>query len=92
MDSSIFWDFDHDDAFTITGNIPFHEAGLLKLNCDKALSYLKWQANLEYKDTIKYTSEWYYDYYQNSLMFDKTLNQISEYENYAKGRNLKWTE
>jgi CDP-glucose 4,6-dehydratase len=91
MDSSIFWDFDHDDAFTITGNTPFHEAGLLKLNCDKALSYLKWQANLEYKDTIKYTSEWYYDYYQSSLMFDKTLSQISEYENYAKGKNLKWT-
>jgi len=64
---------------------------LLKLNCDKALFHLKWQANLEYKDTIKFTSEWYYDFYQKGLMFNKTLSQISEYENSAKAKNLKWT-
>jgi len=91
VDSSKFWNFDHDDAFTITGNIQFHEAELLKLNCDKALFHLKWQANLEYKDTIKFTSEWYYDFYQKGLMFNKTLSQISEYENSAKAKNLKWT-
>lgn len=92
VDSSKYWNFDQDDAFTITDNIPFHEAGLLKLNCDKALSYLKWQANLDYEDTIKFTSEWYYDYYKQNLMFNKTLSQISEYENSAKAKNLKWTE
>jgi CDP-glucose 4,6-dehydratase len=92
IDSSKYWNFDHnDDAFTITDNILFHEAGLLKLNCDKALSHLKWQANLEYKDTIKFTSEWYYNYYQKDLMFNKTLSQINEYENSAKAKNLKWT-
>jgi CDP-glucose 4,6-dehydratase len=92
VDSSKYWNFDHDDdAFTITDNISFHEAGLLKLNCDKALSHLKWQANLEYKDTIKFTSEWYYDYYQKDLMFNKTLSQINEYENSAKAKSLKWT-
>jgi CDP-glucose 4,6-dehydratase len=40
------------DAYEVTANIPFHEAGLLKLNCDKALGYLNWQATLDYKDTI----------------------------------------
>ena len=93
-DLSKYWHFkDIDDAFTITDNIPFHEAGLLKLNCDKALFYLKWQANLDYKDTIRYTSEWYYDFYkkENSI-YNKTINQIEEYERMAKQKSLKWSE
>ena len=92
-DLSKYWHFDNvSDAFTITDNIPFHEAGLLKLNCDKALTLLKWQATLNYKDTIKFTSEWYYDHYQdNEDMIAKTIQQISEYENIAKSKSLKWT-
>ena len=94
VDLSAYWDFeDINDAYKVTGNVPFHEAGLLKLNCDKALFYLKWQANLEYKDTIKVTSEWYYDFYKTDKnILDKTLEQISEYENMAKNKGLKWTE
>ncbi|MEN4044807.1 CDP-glucose 4,6-dehydratase [Sulfurimonas sp. NWX367] len=93
-DLSQYWHFTNaKDAFTITGNIPFHEAGLLKLNCDKALFYLKWQANLEYKDTIRFTSEWYYDFYNNNNnILEKTLEQINEYESMAKTRGLQWTE
>lgn len=94
IDLSKYWDFkDVNDAYKVTGNIPFHEAGLLKLNCDKALFYLKWQSNLEYTDTIKFTSEWYYDFYKSKKnMLDKTLEQILEYENMAKKKGLKWTE
>lgn len=93
-DLSHFWHFEHsDDAFTVTDNIPFHEAGLLKLNCDKALFYLKWQATMTYTQTIKFTSEWYYDFYHNtSNMYQKTINQISEYEALAKENNKAWTE
>jgi CDP-glucose 4,6-dehydratase len=92
-DLSKYWHFDNvSDAFAITDNIPFHEAGLLKLNCDKVLALLKWQATLDYKDTIKFTSEWYYDHYQNNEdMMAKTIQQISEYENIAKSKSLKWT-
>lgn len=94
IDLSKYWDFkDVNDAYKVTGNIPFHEAGLLKLNCDKALFYLKWQANLEYKDTIKFTSEWYFDFYKTDAnILDKTIEQITEYENMAKEKGLKWTE
>ena len=93
-DLSKYWDFQNvDDAFTITDNIPFHEAGLLKLNCDKALFYFKWQANMGYKDTIKFTSEWYYNFYKSDKnILDKTLSQISEYEYMAKEKGLVWTE
>ena len=69
-----------------------HEAGLLKLNCDKALALLKWQAALDYQDTIKFTSEWYYDHYKNNGdMMTKTIKQIGEYEEIAKSKSLKWT-
>ena len=93
-DLSVYWHFSNvDDAYKVTGNIPFHEAGLLKLNCDKALFHFQWQANMEYKDTIKFTSEWYYDFYKiDNCILDKTLEQITEYENMAKEKGLKWTE
>ena len=74
-------------------NMNLHEAALLKLNCDKALGHLSWQATLDYKDTIRFTSEWYYDFYKKDIsIFDKTLEQISEYENMAKQKELHWTE
>jgi CDP-glucose 4,6-dehydratase len=94
IDLSKYWDFkDVNDAYEVTDNIPFHEAGLLKLNCDKALFHMKWQANMEYKDTIRFTSEWYFDFYKSDKNIqDKTLEQISEYENMAKQKGLKWTE
>jgi CDP-glucose 4,6-dehydratase len=93
-DLSKYWNFNNmDNVFNITDNIPFHEAGLLKLNCDKALYYLNWQSNLSYHDNIRFTSEWYYDFYINKIdMHNKTLDQIYEYESIAKGKRLAWTE
>jgi len=94
-DLSTSWHFDKvDDAFKVTDNIPFHEAGLLKLNCDKALAYLKWQATLAYSATISFTSEWYYSFYKEdgADMYGKTIAQIDKYEGLAKGNRLQWTE
>jgi len=93
IDLSKYWHFDAiEQAYRVTGNIPFHEAGLLKLNCDKALFYLKWQATLAYRETIAFTSEWYYDFYKSDKsMLDKTLAQINEYELNAKSKGLLWT-
>ncbi|PLA75550.1 CDP-glucose 4,6-dehydratase [Hydrogenovibrio sp. SC-1] len=93
-DLSQYWDIKNPDAaFKITDNIPFHEAGLLKLNCDKALFSLKWQATLDYSDTIRFTSEWYYDFYKNENdIYLKTIAQINEYQSIAKRKGLIWTE
>jgi CDP-glucose 4,6-dehydratase len=94
IDLSKYWNFeDQNDSYKVTGNISFYEAEILKLNCDKALSYLEWQANLNYKDTIKYTSEWYYEFYNTDKnILEKTLEQIKHYENIAKQKGLKWME
>jgi CDP-glucose 4,6-dehydratase len=88
-----YWNFARaEDAYKITGNIPFHEAGLLKLSCDKALFHLKWEPNLDYAETIKTVSEWYYTYYREKKdMYAYTLDQISGYERIASERNRVWT-
>jgi CDP-glucose 4,6-dehydratase len=94
IDLSRYWNFKNiDKAFSVTDNIPFHEAGLLKLNCDKALFYLKWHSNLEYIDTIRFVSEWYYNYYKKDVnIYTKTIKQIDEYESMAEKKGLKWME
>jgi len=93
-DLSVSWHFDKlEDAFTVTDNIPFHEAGLLKLNCDKALASLKWQATMLYADTIQFTSQWYYSFYKktDSNMYEETMSQIEAYEELAKSHKALWT-
>lgn len=91
-DLSRYWNFDSpEQAYRITADIPFHEAGLLKLNCDKALFYLKWESNLEYADCVKFVSEWYYSFYHSADAFDMTFQQIEQYELKASLRSLVWT-
>ena len=93
-DLSTYWNFKNvDEAFSVTDNIPFHEAGLLKLSCDKALFYLKWLPTLDYDKLIEFTSTWYYNFYNNKIdMFKFTNNQIKEYEEIAKKKDIEWTK
>ena len=69
-----------------------HEAGLLKLNCDKALANLNWSPTLHFQETVKMTIEWYQTYYQSApgLMFDMTNTQIDEYVALAKKQGASW--
>lgn len=92
-DLSISWHFENmDAAYEITDNIKFHEAGLLKLNCDKALYNLKWLPALDYDQLISFTGSWYYKFYNtDENLFDLTMNQINEYENIAKAKGIKWS-
>ena len=84
---------DKNNVYKIRNDVTFNEAKLLKLNCDKALFHLKWKANLNYKDTVKFTSEWYYDFYKSDKkILGKTLQQILDFEKIAKEKALKWTE
>lgn len=93
-DLSKIWHFENPlDAYQITDNIEFHEAGLLKLNCDKALFLFKWLPALEYSDVIEYTGNWYYNYYRKNVdMFKFTIEQIYNYEEQATKKELLWTK
>ena len=91
-DLSVQWGFDNvEKAYRVTDNIPFHEAALLKLNCDKALFYLKWESNLDYAETVRLVGEWYRGFYREQAnMYDLTIGQISTYEQMAVKNNLMW--
>ena len=91
-DLSLQWNFNKtEDAYRVTDNIPFHEAGLLKLNCDKALFNLRWEANLSYKECVKMVGEWYYSFYKmEKNMYKLTLDQITHYEDLAIKKDLIW--
>ena len=69
-----------------------HEAGLLKLNCDKSFNDLHWQSTLNFEETVRMTVEWYKTFYQNehSSMYNYTIAQISEYMKIAKSKNILW--
>ena len=69
------------------------EAGLLKLNCDKARTMLDWRAILSFEETIKFTGEWYKTYFENDVdLHEFTVQQISDYAQKAKKKGLKWAE
>jgi CDP-glucose 4,6-dehydratase len=93
QDLSNYWKFNQDPSYLSEETSEFHEAGLLKLNCDKALLYLKWLPTLNYDKLIEFTSTWYYNFYNNDIeMLEFTLEQIKEYEEIAIGKGIAWTK
>lgn len=69
-----------------------YEAGLLKLDCDKALQLLDWKPSLVFEDTVKFTIDWYKKYYNDTSlnMSEFTINQIEKYTQLAKENNISW--
>ena len=91
-DLSQQWGFNKpEQAYKVTGDIPFHEAGLLKLNCDKSLFHLRWEPTLDYSETVNFIAEWYTNYYQKiGNIADFTRSQLDNYEAIAIQRNRLW--
>ena len=86
----------HTLPYTVTADLPFNEAGLLKLNCDKALAQLRWNATLKYEECVELVGDWYHSYYrQNGSngtpdLQARTLQDIARYEQLAGERGLRW--
>ena len=71
----------------------FHECALLKLNCDKALHYLKWHAVMDFEDTVRMTAEWYRTFYTKPMeITSMTDQQIISYTVIAKSMGLTWAQ
>lgn len=71
------------------------ECNLLKLCCDKALAHLDWKATLTFEETIRFTADWYRNYYANGSeksRWNYTMEQIREYTNLAHQRAQEWAE
>ena len=68
-----------------------YESRLLKLNCDKALHFLQWQAVVGFSDTVRMTTEWYRAYYRDpATITDVTRAQVLAYTEMARQRGLAW--
>ena len=92
-DLSNYWKLDQAPSFVSKEISEFHEAGLLKLNCDKALFQLKWLPTLQYNKLIEFTSKWYFNFYNSEVnMLDYTLKQIKEYQKIAESKGIEWTK
>ena len=94
QDLATLWGLDKDQAAKLTGNVPFKEATLLKLNCDKALVYLNWHSTLHYEECVKFIADWYKAFYIDRYedMYALTVKQIEAYVDSAKKQGLNWAE
>ena len=53
----------------------------LKLNSNKAKLKLNWMTNLNFKETIKMTTDWYKNFYENKENnFEFSIRQIINYQ------------
>jgi CDP-glucose 4,6-dehydratase len=91
-DMASYWELKKDKVIRISDSIPFEEAQLLKLNCDKALIYLNWHSTLNYEQTVRLIAEWYLTYNKKSHrdMYQVSIEQIKYYMIEAASQNLKW--
>lgn len=87
------WDLKNaEDTYTQTGELTFSEAGLLRLNCDKAMFDIEWQPTLNLSELIQFTGDWYYMHYNNpNDVIEYTNQQISDYEKKASEKNITWS-
>ncbi len=87
------WGGKSEELFKVIPPPSFHEAGLLKLNCDKALQLLEWKPVLNFKETTALTTEWYMIFHAKSKKLHAyTVDQIKQYSLYASERELIWAK
>jgi CDP-glucose 4,6-dehydratase len=92
---SKIWDKTSDnEMFSIQNNTTFYEAGLLKLNCDRALHYLNWMPTMDFKETVDFTASWYNTFYnkKSADIFSYTTEQIKEYARIANFKGNQWAK
>lgn len=69
-----------------------HEAGLLKLNCDKAMHHLGWRPSYGFDETVAATMDWYRQFHAGSTdMQAFSREQIRQYRQAARSRGLAWS-
>ena len=72
-----------------------YEAGLLKLNCDKALHLLDWRPTYGFDDTVHETVGWYQRWLKTpddpEVILSTSRQQIADYVAAAKSAGLRWS-
>ncbi len=88
---ALTWGGNAEELYKVILPPNFHEAGLLKLNCDKALALLGWRPVLHFSETAEMTARWYKTAAGGEKdLFAYTTGQIEQYIALARERNLIW--
>lgn len=66
-----------------------HEANLLKLDCSKAHTFLKWEGVWDSQKTFEKTVLWYKSYYEEATVL--TTEDLSSYIENAKAKKIEWS-
>jgi CDP-glucose 4,6-dehydratase len=70
-----------------------HEAMLLKLSCDKVLFHLKWQAVLQFAETVAMTVDWYRNWHEGREdVYAYTQGQIEQFSQRAAQQGAVWAQ
>ncbi len=81
-----YWD--KIDYEIVSQNNKLHEADLLRLDCSKANSILKWYSVWDSDTTFEKTTNWYKSFYENNTVL--TDEHLNLYVKDAKERNINW--
>lgn len=80
----------HSFKFSIEEEMKKTEAGLLQLDCNKALKMLNWSAILSAREAISWTADWYLRVHEKESAEEVTKAQISKYERRAQTAGAWW--
>lgn len=73
-------DFWGNGAYKISGDKALHEAAILKLNINKAVNLLKWHPQIDIRQALAKTVQWYKDFYtRKTNMRLVSIKQIQEH-------------
>lgn len=66
------------------------ESHILRLDWHKANSRLGWRPTFSLQEALSKTVDWFKAYAMNQNMYEFTLNQIQEYVDSAKAKEISW--
>lgn len=64
------------------GNVEFHEANNLILDCQKAKTKLQWNSKINIDTALRLTIDWYEKYFDNEDMRKVTEEQIKKFQDF----------
>lgn len=67
-----------------------HEAGMLRLDCSKSRTKLKWSPVWDGTETIKKTALWYKNFYESGKIL--SIDHFDRYIDDAQCKNIAWAE
>lgn len=83
-----------DGDYSVDSDLHPHETTLLRLDCNKARTFLKWMPVYDIYTAIEETVRWYKEYYSprnKDSLYTTMLNQLDHYVEHAREKEIEWS-